>query len=187
MAQLATQLGSSGVRFGHLMHSRLTTARGFDLSPEERVAVEREIWSLQSEFPIAIAMGPGYHTNSLFPCTPLQMREINIDCRGNVTKCCHLSSHGDGAGQGDVVGNLRDISFGEAVRRLVAANDQFRVEKLHRQASGALSSSDLFPCWYCSLYFEKVDWLQKLPDHPWTSLKWNGVSGRSAPVARPAS
>jgi MoaA/NifB/PqqE/SkfB family radical SAM enzyme len=172
MAELATKLGSHGLRFGHLMLSRLTTAQGFDLSPWERKVVEAEIWHLRSRYPIAIGMAPGFHTTDLFPCAPLRMQEVNIDCHGRLTTCCHLSSHGDGAGEGDVAGNLNQMSFGKAYRQLQEENAHFRQVKAQHLTAGSFTDSDFFPCWYCSLYYRKVDWLQQLPNHAWTPLQW---------------
>ena len=170
MAQTATRLGSRGLRFGHLMPELTTTLQGFDLSPWERKLVEAEIVELNGRFPIPIGMAPGYHTTSLFPCAPLQMQEINIDCKGNVTKCCHLSSHGGGVGQGDVAGNLNDMSFTEAYLKLVEENEQFHQLKIGHLRSGNFKDSDFFPCWYCEVYYRKVDWLKKFKGHPWSEL-----------------
>jgi len=94
LVELAAKLGSRGVRFGHLMHSPLTTARGWDLSPMERKAVDAEVWELRRSARVPVAMAPGGHTTELFPCAPLHLQEVNIDCHGRLTKCCHLSSHG---------------------------------------------------------------------------------------------
>jgi MoaA/NifB/PqqE/SkfB family radical SAM enzyme len=170
MAELATKLGSHGLRFGHLMPSPLTTHQGFDLSPWERKVVEAEIGELRRQYPIPIAMAPGYYTTELFPCAPLRLQEFNIDCHGHLTKCCHLSGHGSGVGQGDVIGNLNDMGFTEAYRQLVQENEQFRRAKREHLTDGTFQDSDFFPCWYCSLYYRKVDWLQALDGHPWSKL-----------------
>lgn len=167
MVQLAARLGSRGLRFGHLMPAPLTTAQGFDLSPWERQQVEAEIWRLKKQASLPVAMAPGYHTTDLFPCAPLNLQELNIDCHGNLTKCCHLSGHGAGVGQGDVIGNLNQLSFGEAYQLLVQENEQFRQEKLKQLFNNGLQDSDFFPCWYCSVKYQKVDWLKAIPDHPW--------------------
>jgi MoaA/NifB/PqqE/SkfB family radical SAM enzyme len=172
MAQLAPRLGSRGLRFGHLMPAPLTTAQGFDLSPWERKQVEAEIWHLRSESSIPIAIAPGYHTTNLFPCTPLHLQEVNIDCHGNLTKCCHLSGHGEGMGDGDVIGNLGEMSFREAYHRLVEENQRFHQSKVERLRNRAFQDADFFTCWYCSNHYKKVDWLQAHPDHPWLSLRW---------------
>lgn len=176
MADLAPRLGSHGLRFGHLLPTPLTTAQGFDLSPWERKIVEAEIWHLRVKCPIPIAMAPGHHTTNLFPCTPLHLQEMNIDCHGNLTKCCHLSGHSespsDGMGQGDVVGNLQEISFGAAYARLVAENEAFHQAKLARLQSNAFADTDFFPCWYCSNHYKKVDWLRRQSDHSWSTLVW---------------
>lgn len=188
MAQSAVRLGSRGLRFGHLMPSPITTAQQFDLSPWERKLVEAEIAQLCQQSPIPIAMAPGYHTTDLFPCAPLRMQELNIDCHGNVTTCCHLSGHGDGVGDGDVVGNLAEISFTEAYQRIRQVQEQFRQAKLAHLADGTFQDSDFFPCWYCSLHYRKVDWLKTVAGHPWADLIWNRsakISGAPVVTAQP--
>jgi MoaA/NifB/PqqE/SkfB family radical SAM enzyme len=172
MAEQASRLGARGLRFGHLMPAPLTTAQGFDLSPRERKEVEAEISSLGDQYPLPIAMAPGYHTQDLFPCAPLHLEEINIDCHGNLTKCCHLSGHGEGVGTGDVIADLVEVSFGEAYQRLVQENEQFHQAKRRHLANGPFQDTDFFPCWYCSLYYEKVGWLKSLERHPWSGVIW---------------
>ena len=170
MGQLAERLGSRGLRFGHLMPAPITTRQGFDLSPWDRKVVEAEIWNLRKQSAIPIAMAPGFHTTDLFPCAPLHLQELNVDCHGNLTKCCHLSGHGDGARQEDVIGNLSSIGFTEAYHQLVRENEQFHAAKIAHLANGTFKDSDFFPCWYCSLYYQKVDWLKKYEDHAWVSF-----------------
>lgn len=172
LVETAAALGARGVRFEHLMHNPTTTKMGFDLTPQERKATEARIWRLQQTAPIAVAMGPGHYTTSLFPCAPLNELEVNVDCRGNLTKCCHLSGHGDGAGDGDVAGSLREMSFADGLRRLRAANQELHRHKMDRLAGGEMLDSDYFPCWYCVQYFRKADWLRDQVDHPWSPLMW---------------
>ena len=186
MAALATSLGSRGLRFGHLMPSPLTTAQNFDLSPKERKEVEAEIWALRDAHALPIAMAPGHHTTSLFPCAPLHLQEINIDCKGFLTKCCHLSSHGEGVGDGDVAGDLRHVSFKEALGRLEAANKAFHAAKMAR-LKGGLEDADFFPCWYCSNAFKKVDWLDAFSNNPWTPLRWNAPEDAPETVSQDAA
>ena len=173
VANLTHARGSSGLRFGHLMHSPLTTAQGFDLTPDERQGVESDIWKLQLEYKniLPIAMAPGFSTQELFPCAPLHLQEFNIDYLGNVTKCCHLSSHGSLASQDDIVGNLSELSLREGLTRLLAANERFRRSKKERTQQG-LNTSDALPCWYCANYFKKIDWLETFPDHAWLPHVW---------------
>ena len=170
MAHLATGLGSHGLRYGHLMPAPLTTAMNSDLSPWDRKLIEAEIRNLRRKYPLPIAMGPGYHTTDLFPCAPLQMQEMNVDCHGNLTKCCHLSGHGDEVGQGDVIGYLGELSFGEATRLLTQENEGFHREKTSHLSNGSFRDSDFFSCWYCSLHYRKVAWLREIHDHPWAGF-----------------
>lgn len=176
MAEMATNLGSHGLRYGHLMPAPITTELEFDLSPWERKLVEAQIWKLRHDFPIPIAMAPGYHTTDLFPCAPLHLQEINVDCHGMLTKCCHLSGHGDGMGTGDIVGDLNVIGFTEAFRHLEAENQEFKAAKLARLADGSLQDTDFFSCWYCTNHYNKLGWLQKRERHPWQEHIWQSSS-----------
>ena len=170
MVDLAASLGARGVRFGHLMPAPLTTARGFDLSPAERKAVEAQVHELRRTAAIPIGVAPGFYTTDLFPCAPLQLQELNIDCRGNLSKCCHLSGHGPGVGSDDVMGNLAEITFGEALALLAEENRQFHESKRRRLAEGRLADTDYFTCWDCSLHYRKVDWLKRVRGNPWAEL-----------------
>lgn len=169
---LATQMGSRGLRFAHLMHSPLTTSQGFDLSHAERKAVEAEIWNLQQSSPLRMEMAPGNHTTSLFPCAPLHLMEINIDHQGRFTKCCHLSSHGDHVGQDDVAGDLQEVSFADAFAKLERDNEAMHAFKLAHLRSAQFKDTDYLPCWYCSNYFRKVDWLTEFEGHEWIDYLW---------------
>jgi MoaA/NifB/PqqE/SkfB family radical SAM enzyme len=94
MVGLATRLGSKGVRFGHLMPTLETALRGLDLTPSERREVEAEIWRLQSQAAVPVAMAPGYFSAApFFPCAPLILEELNLDYQGNLTLCCQVSGH----------------------------------------------------------------------------------------------
>lgn len=151
--ELATRLGSRGVRFGHLMPT--PDSDQLELSVPEKQAVEMRIQSLQKIASIPVAIAPGYHTAELFPCAPLQQQEINVDWQGNVTLCCHLSGYK--TGQGDIAGNLQEISFNDAIERLDVIHGHYCQEKEQRHAAGALQNQDYFPCLYCCQYFNKLD------------------------------
>jgi MoaA/NifB/PqqE/SkfB family radical SAM enzyme len=97
MVGLASRLGSRGLRFGHLMPTSDTARRQLDLSPHERRDVEAEIGRLHQASLVPVIMAPGYYSESpLFPCAPLTVQEYNLDYRGNLTLCCHLSGFSGG-------------------------------------------------------------------------------------------
>ncbi len=184
---LTVQMGGRGLRFAHLMHSPLTTTQGFDLSPAERKTVEAEIANLQQTSALRMEMAPGNHTTSLFPCAPLHLMEINIDHQGRFTKCCHLSSHGDHVGQDDVAGDLREVSFAEAFAKLERDNDAMHAFKLAHLRSGTFEDTDYLPCWYCSNYFRKVDWLSQTDAHSWIDARWQREDVAAAIAASTAA
>jgi MoaA/NifB/PqqE/SkfB family radical SAM enzyme len=183
MVQLGAQLGSQGVRFGHLMFTPETAARGLDLSPEERREVETEIWRLQQDAPVPVGMSPGYFTDSpFFACGPLELEEYNLDYRGNLTLCCHLSGYAGVNAGTDVMGNLNAVSLKEACHRFRERVATYLADKHHRVSQGEFTELDHFPCWYCAKYLDKVPWVKDSPEHPWSETHPH-PSGRTIHVA----
>ncbi len=172
MAEMGRKLGAKGVRYGHLMPSPDTTDLRWDLSLWQRKLVETEIRTLRHDFPLPLAIAPGYHSTDPFPCTALHLQEVNVDCMGNLTKCCHLSGHGEGVGEDDIIGNLQQIPFGDAIAKLKAENEQHQQAKLAHFASAKMQDSDFVACWYCANYYKKVGWLKAYDGHPWQDAIW---------------
>lgn len=168
IVELGARLGSGAVRFGYLMPTPETAMRGLDLSPEERLEVEAEIKSLKEPAPIAVAMAPGYFSDSpFFPCAPLELEELNLDYKGNVTLCCHLSGYSGAGNKTDFMGNLSEIGLSQAIdrsREMVAA---YLKEKQAKVARGEFGRLDHFPCWYCLKHLDKTAWLKNFPQHSW--------------------
>jgi MoaA/NifB/PqqE/SkfB family radical SAM enzyme len=177
LVRLGEQLGSRGVRFGHLMFTPGTNREGLDLSPVERREVERQIWRLKKDASVYVGMAPGYYSDSpFFPCAPLEQEEFNVDYRGNVTLCCHLSGYGGVNSGDDVIGNLRDMTVAEACQRFGQRVSRYLADKRARVLEGAFGELDHFPCWYCVKYLGKVPREERLS---WpTSLKDSDTAGR---------
>jgi len=154
-AGLVQDLGGRGLRFGPLMITPESRQHGLDLSPEQLREAAANIRALAGRFALAIGMAPGFAADELFPCDPLAMREMNVDCRGSLTKCCHLSGHPEESGAGDRAGRLGEESFAAGFERLRAANEAFRAAKIRHQAAG-FSDLDDFPCWYCAVAHGKA-------------------------------
>ena len=169
MIGLADQLGSRGVRFGHLMPTPETALRKLDLTPQERREVEAEIWRLKKSASIPIGMAPGYFSESpFFPCGPLELEEYNLDYQGNLTLCCQLSGYSGPANYGrDVIGNLKEITLTEACECFRQRVDNYLADKRGKIERGEFSELDHFPCWYCLKYLGKTSWLNNFPNHPW--------------------
>jgi MoaA/NifB/PqqE/SkfB family radical SAM enzyme len=170
MVRLAARLGSRGVRFGHLMFTADTTARGLNLSPAERRRVEARIWELRRSAPVFVGMAPGYFSESpFFPCAPLELDEFNVDHRGNLTLCCQLSGYAGQNEARDIMGNLHDVSLAEACDRFRARVARYLADKRERVQRGAFDELDHFPCWYCAKYLGKVTSLPGFPERAWAS------------------
>ena len=111
---LAGSLGSLGVRFGHFIPTGRQASEGLALDWQERVTVETIIKDLQAQASCAVALAPGHRTAELFPCGPLNDQEFNIDWRGNVGFCCHLSGQSDHLTEKTIIGNLKAQPVGRA-------------------------------------------------------------------------
>jgi MoaA/NifB/PqqE/SkfB family radical SAM enzyme len=168
MIELAARLGSSGVRFGHLMPTPETALRGLDLSPRERREAEADIWRLQKSAPVPVGMAPGYYSDSpFFPCAPLELEEFNLDYRGNLSLCCQLSGYSGPVSGTDLMGNLCEVSLAEACNHFRLGVARYLDDKRDRVRRGEFSELDHFPCWYCVKYLDKVTQLKNFPQHSW--------------------
>jgi MoaA/NifB/PqqE/SkfB family radical SAM enzyme len=182
LVALAIPLGSQGVRFGHYIESGREDSIGLRLTEDARRRSETAIWQLRDDAPIPVAMAPGYVTDELFPCAPLNLEEFNIDWQGNVGKCCHLSGFGETRSTSDIAGNLNDISFAEAVDCLKRENEAFRRHKTIDQQSRTFGDVDFSPCEYCCKRYGKGCFVQRTEPvaveiHPSNRHKhWNNRS-----------
>ena len=152
-------------RFGHLIHEPTTTALGWDLTPLERKQVEAEIHALRHASTIPLTLSAGHYSTDPLPCAPLHLQEVNVDCHGNLTKCCSLSGHGSDIGNDDIIGNLQDVPFAHAVELLHQENERHQQARLAYLASTQAQDTDFFPCWYCTNYYRKVGWLKQNENH----------------------
>ena len=170
MVVLAEQLGSAGVRFGHLMPTPETALRKLDLSPEDRREIESEIWRLKHSASIPVGMAPGYFSEvPFFPCGPLELEEYNLDYKGNLTLCCQLSGNSGQNDSTDVIANLNEVSMTEACKRFHLRVATYIADKRDKIKTGTFSMLDHFPCWYCLEYLGKTSWLRSFPNHPWSA------------------
>jgi MoaA/NifB/PqqE/SkfB family radical SAM enzyme len=157
LVQLASRLGSDGVRFGHLMPGPGVELDALDLSTGERRAMEARIWRLQEHGPIPVGMAPGYYSESpFFPCGPLELEEFNIDYRGNLTLCCHLSGHSDATPPFDRIANLHEMSLADASDRFRQRVATYLDDKRLRVDRGDFTAVDHFPCLYCVRYLARA-------------------------------
>jgi MoaA/NifB/PqqE/SkfB family radical SAM enzyme len=150
---LAGALGSRGVRFGHLMPGRGVHNDALELSLDDRRAVDDRIRALQQTASLPVLMAPGHYSESpLFPCGPLELEEMNVDCRGNLTLCCHLSGYWGDERRPDVVASLHEVSLAEASAAFRQRVHTYLDDKRARVANGEFGESDHFPCLYCVRY-----------------------------------
>jgi MoaA/NifB/PqqE/SkfB family radical SAM enzyme len=156
MVDVAAALGSRGVRFGFLMPGHGVEREALELPPEERLVVEAVIRQVQQSAPIAVDMAPGYFSESpFFPCGPLEEHEFNVDWRGNMTLCCHLSGFwGDRPASPDKVANLHDMTLPEALSRFRQRVSTYLSDKRARVDAGQFADLDHFPCRYCVGYLD---------------------------------
>jgi len=170
MVVLAEQLGSAGVRFGHLMPTPETALRKLDVSPKERREIESEIRGLKQSASIPVGMAPGYFSEALFfPCGPLELEEYNLDYKGNLTLCCQLSGNSGQNDSTDVIANLNEVSMTEACERFHLRVATYLADKRDKIKTGTFSTLDHFPCWYCLKYLGKTSWLSSFPNHLWSA------------------
>ncbi|MFH1140840.1 MAG: radical SAM protein [Chloroflexota bacterium] len=168
---LAGRVGSRSLRFLDLKPTPQTVQLGLDLPPQKYIEIGAEVNRLARAFRFPVVMATGAHSMSYwFPCTAQHMEEFSVDVRGNLALCLNLTDYAGGVPGTEVAGNLAEMSFAEAHRRLVRLIAAFQEAKATAIETGALDERDLhFPCWSCAKYFQKMDWLADFPGHPWNS------------------
>jgi MoaA/NifB/PqqE/SkfB family radical SAM enzyme len=165
LVELSTKLGSRGIRFGYLMPTQKSLDENLVLDYVQLKDIQATIIKMQEKHDFPIILAAGFYSHDLFPCTALQQMEFNIDWQGNVTLCCHLSGCGDGSSTKDTIGNLSEISFKEATRKIKQLVAQFHEYKIQHHDGAHFKDMDYFSCWYCLNYFEKIN---RLKDYPKT-------------------
>ena len=100
--------------------------------------------------------GDHYDESLFYQCSQLQMKEFNIDYRGNLTFCCLLSGYRGGMPDTDVLANLNEVNFYEAHKRLIAKIAEINVEKIGRISANKPDDLDYFTCSHCLRHFRKV-------------------------------
>ena len=165
LVRLAGRIGALGVRFGHLMSDPRPAARGLELTPAERKALDVELRALRAAGELPVVFAPGGWSEDLFPCSVLRGDEYNLDRHGRLGLCCHLS--GFAGEEQAVAADLRETGLAGGLVALKRLRDALRQEKRQRKAFGDWRDDDNFPCWYCAKRFGAVDWIHGQPAHPW--------------------
>jgi hypothetical protein len=129
---------------------------GLYLSRPERDAADAVVREVAGTVMIPVGLAPGSRSTALYPCQPLQGNEINIDWRGNLSRCCHLSGQTHVADGDEVIGNVMDRPFPDLVARLEDAVETFRRAKAAHFESGPVGDGDYYPCDFCLKAFHKV-------------------------------
>lgn len=153
---LAAKLGGRDIRFGYLMPTKRSLDENLVMDHGQLKTIQAKIIKIQDRHDMPVILAPGFYTQNLFPCSPLEQTEFNIDWQGNVTLCCNLSGYGNLLSTKDVVGNLKKLGFHEAcdkIKQLVAQLHQYKTE--HHDGK-SFKDADFFPCLYCLNYFEKI-------------------------------
>lgn len=159
---LAAALGSSGVRFGHYLENGRPEDGDLVLSPAQREAADACIAKLRTAASISVVQAPGAWTQDLFPCAPLNLAECNVDWRGNVSTCCHLSGAQRNGIAPDTVGNLRDMGMIDAAERLRARIRTLREHKQYLHKAERMAHEDYLPCHYCRRYHHERSGSQRI-------------------------
>lgn len=149
LGELAEQLGARGIRYGHFIYGGQRASDALALTREERRCAERRIWSMRRERAIPVEMAPGYYTHDLLPCSPLHDGEINVDWRGDGSRCCHLSGGQPRADSGAIAGNLHNATVADLLETLRRGNELFRVNKRRDASTDGWAASNNWPCEYC--------------------------------------
>ncbi len=146
---LTEELGATGIRFGHLVPTPRSVDNGLYLSHAERDDVDVRVRTMAAASRIPVSLAPGSYSTELFPCEPLQGNEINVDWKGNVTRCCHLSGQTHTADGAEMIGNLADATLEDLLHKLKRTLAEFRDAKKRRWECGSDGRELRYPCEFC--------------------------------------
>ena len=171
VALLGARLGTKTLRFMDLQPTPESARQGLDLPPEKYLEIGAQVAQLAKSFRFPMVLAVGSHVMSRwFPCPAQHMEEFDVDAWGNLALCSVLTSRAGALPGSEVAGNLAEMSFYEAHRRLIQLIAGFQQAKASAIEGGDFDNVDLhFPCWWCTKYFGKADWLADFPNHPWNS------------------
>jgi hypothetical protein len=160
MALLSAGLGAGRVFFAHLQPTPRTVQAGWVPGAQERLEYEsvvRRVAQLLAT-PVHLSVGHSTH-NPLYPCRPLALRELNIDCHGSLTLCCQLSSRADNNGPAaDVICSLSGTALLEACTALTRRIADVQAARLACAREHTPDDGPYFPCEWCLRHFGK--WVQ---------------------------
>jgi MoaA/NifB/PqqE/SkfB family radical SAM enzyme len=169
MAMLASELGLKRLFYAHLEPTSLAFAHDLVLPPEKYKKAEKIVQRLKNTMKIEINFSLGhYEPLSFFQCRALTMYSPNIDYKGRLSFCCQISGYtGTHEEELDVIADLHTVSLFDAHKMWADAIHKFNLDKIELIKNNGLTELDHFPCFYCSKYFGKIDWMEAYKDNPW--------------------
>ncbi|NOT60969.1 MAG: radical SAM protein [Acidobacteria bacterium] len=162
LALLTARLGAAELHFIHFLPTDAQFAAEHALTLKEQRRAEQEIATLGNIFKMSIGVDVGYYDlDPAPPCSVLRHQSANLDYRGRLTLCCNLAGFRGGAAESDVIADLTQTSFAEALPRLrdVATQQVARRQNaLAGKPANAIELNIGSPCLFCLASFAKVPW-----------------------------
>ncbi len=169
MARLAHDLQARTLYYAPIFPTPEGIAHGLVPSPDEWDRARELVREIRERSRLEIHHAMGWlEPLSFVQCRFLQMESVNVDYMGHLTFCCQLSGYRGGTGAaGDIAANLKTMTFHRALRLLHRKISTFNGDKLAHIGSGKMGVLDRYPCYYCTKYFGKLDWMAGFPGSPW--------------------
>ncbi|HUT53987.1 MAG TPA: radical SAM protein [bacterium] len=147
-------------------------AAGLIPEPADYRRAESAVYRMASELKTPIAMNAGtYVKQSLYTCSSLTMMDLYVDVKGRLCVCCMLPGFRARSvkhPEPEVVADLNKMDLWDAQKKLINVISAFQKKRLGRIGKGDLGETDHFQCLACARYFKKMEWLDALPDNPWS-------------------
>ncbi|MCL4467462.1 MAG: radical SAM protein [Deltaproteobacteria bacterium] len=171
MAVLASELGLKRLFYAHLEPTTLAFEQDLVLSPGEYREAEKRVEKLKKIMKIEINFSLGHYEPLLFfQCRALTMYSPNIDYKGRLSFCCQISGYtGAHEEELDVIADLNTVSLFDAHKMWADAIHTFNLNKIDLIKNKQITELDYFPCFYCSKYFGKIDWMEAYKNDPWAA------------------
>lgn len=157
MAELCRDLGVSLLVYAHTQPTERASRNQLAMLPEEHGALDREVAALGARVGLPVTLSSGhYDPNPLAHCQTLRHESFNVDCHGRLTFCCQLSGVAGAPKDADVIADLNERSFVEAIEAQLEAGRALLSSKLRHLAAEPDDPYRGYHCHYCLGYFGKL-------------------------------
>jgi MoaA/NifB/PqqE/SkfB family radical SAM enzyme len=157
MAELCRDLGVSLLVYAHTQPTERASRNELGLAPDEWLRIDEAVETIAREIELPVMLSAGhYDPNPMAHCQTLRHQSFNVDCHGRLTFCCQLSGVAGEPRDADVIADLHQVPFLEAIEAHVELSHRVTRERLRYLAAHPDDPNKSFHCHFCLERFGKL-------------------------------